>query len=313
MPPSQKPPTPSIPPPPSVLAVQNVKGGVGKTTIAVNLAALLAANHGKRVLLIDADPQCNASLYLLKEDRFAARAGEDASRDEGNLYDIFHGDLLYLDVVTGEFRGPVRKASNHEQKVWPPPEEGDKGSLTLVCASPQLFEVQEIAAEIVVSRIEDWLRAKDGAYDHVIIDCPPSISSLSLSALKAADNILVPMMADLFSVHGLPILLRSLEKYRKVLDIEAVIGGVVMSMYPPAAESAQRARAQQYVNEISKLCAAQEPAIRCLDAKISRDPAYPESFAVNLPLPFSTDPGHSTLVAELQAVATELGLTESVT
>ena len=313
MPPSQKPPTPSMPPPPSVLAVQNVKGGVGKTTIAVNLAALLAANHGKRVLLIDADPQCNASLYLLKEDRFAARAREDALREEGNLYDIFHGDLLYLDVVTGEFRGPLRKASNHEEKVWSHPDEGEKGSLTLVCASPQLFEVQEIAAEIVVSRIEDWLRAKDGAYDHVIIDCPPSISSLSLSALKAADKILVPMTADLFSVHGLPILLRSLEKYRDVLDIEAVIGGVVMSMYPPAAESAPRAIAQKYVNEIGKICAAQNPAISCINAKISRDPAYPESFAGNMPLPFSTDPRHRALVDELQAVATELSLTESET
>ena len=74
-------------PKPAVLAVQNIKGGVGKTTIAVNLAALLAAKHNRRVLLIDADPQCNASLYLLEEERFNARTREDEKgkprRDEG--------------------------------------------------------------------------------------------------------------------------------------------------------------------------------------------------------------------------------------
>jgi chromosome partitioning protein len=316
MTPRENPPIPPPPSPPSVLAVQNVKGGVGKTTIAVNLAALLAAKHAKRVLLIDADPQCNASLYLLRDERFDARSREDEMgkppRENGNLYDIFHGDVAYLDVVTGELKGPQRKVSSYEEKVWSHQDEGNKGSLTLVCASAQLFEVQEIAAEIVVSRIQDWLRTKDGAYDHVIIDCPPSISSLSLSALKAADEILVPMTADQFSLHGLPILLRSLDKYREVLDIDAMIGGVVLSMFPPAEQSESRAKAQRYAKDIDKLCAAASPAIRCLTAKISRDPAYPDSFVSKEPLPFSTNPQHGTLVDELQAVAEELGLVGEV-
>lgn len=313
MPPAKKRTTPPAPSPPRVLAVQNVKGGVGKTTIAVNLAALLAAKHSKRVLLIDADPQCNASLYLLDDKRFDERTREDErgkpGRKEGNLYDIFHGDLVYLDVVTGEFKGPQRKVNSHEVLVRNEPGEG---SLTLVCASAQLFEVQEIAAEIVVSRIQDWISTREGAYDHVIIDCPPSISSLSLAALKAADKILVPMTADLFSLHGLPVLLRSLAKYKDVLDIEATIAGVVLSMFPAVQERVQRARAEQYATEISALCAKPGHDIRCLNSKISKNEAYPESFVSRDPLPFSRNRQHKGLVAELTSLAVELGLVKGV-
>jgi chromosome partitioning protein len=306
-------PEPATPSKPSVLAVQNVKGGVGKTTIAVNLAALLATKHAKRVLLIDADPQCNASLYLLSDERFDARTREDEigkpRREEGNLFDVFHGEVTYLDVVTGKLHPPMRKVSSYEELVK---EFGHGGSLRVVCASAQLFEVQEIAAEVVVSRIREWLRAKEGAYDNVIIDCPPSISSVSLSALMAADKILVPMTADQFSIHGLPILLRSLEKYKEVLDIEATIGGVVLSMFPPKGTSKRRKIAEGYENSIRDMCAAASPSIRCLNAKISMHRAYPESFFSKEPLPFSTKTRNPALIKELQELASELGLAGGV-
>ncbi len=86
-----------------------------------------------------------------------------------------------------------------------------------MCGSARMFEVQEIAAEIVVSRIKKWLPRTGDAYEHVIVDCPPSISSVSLAALKAADKILVPMMADRFSLHGLPLLMKALKEHKKVL------------------------------------------------------------------------------------------------
>ncbi|WP_437909818.1 ParA family protein [Sorangium sp. So ce327] len=289
----------------SVLAVQNIKGGVGKTTIAVNLAALLAERHHKRVLLIDADPQCNASLYLLSDQRFEARTREDKERREGNLHDLFHGDVRYFDVVSGKPHGPLRKVSDYQELVRTC---AGGGSLTLVCGSARLFEVQEIAAEIVVSRIKRWLPRTGDAYDHVIIDCPPSISSVSLAALKAADKILVPMTADQFSLHGLPLLMKALKEYKKVLDIKAKVAGVVLSMFPPSSDAAQRAKAEQYLKGISDLCAAQKPAVRCLSAVISRNEAYRDSFERNEPLPFSGDPGHVRLVDELEAVAQEVGL-----
>ncbi|MGK4007466.1 hypothetical protein WMF31_32895 [Sorangium sp. So ce1036] len=116
------------------------------------------------------------------------------------------------------------------------------------------------------------------------------------------------MAADQFSLHGLPLLMRALEEYKKVLDIKAKVAGVVLSMFPPARDVEQRAKAERYVKAISDLCAAQKPAVRCLSAVISRDEAYRDSFERNEPLPFSGDPAHARLVDELEAVAHEVGL-----
>ncbi len=298
-----------------VLAVQNVKGGVGKTTIAVNLAAQLAAEYGQRVLLIDADPQCNASLYLLDEREFEERADWDnfvqgpgkkrsqASRKKGGLFDIFHRDVEFLNVVTGKVYKSTKPDDNHEVDIRT---FENRGRLSLVCASPQLFEVQEIAAEVVISRIEDWLDSKASTYDQVIIDCPPNISSLSLSALKAADEILVPMLADQFALLGLPILLASLDKYRALFDIKARIAGVVLSMFPGKSDRAARKKAEQYAAQIRKNCET-EWEIPCLSSKISRHSTYPKSFELKQPLPFIPDKNRD-LVDEIDRLAIELRL-----
>jgi len=289
-----------------VLAVQNVKGGVGKTTIAVNLAALLT-KLGKRVLLIDADPQCNASQYLLTDERFTRRVSDEAGKTEGNLYDLFHKDVKYLDVISGKPLSTRHPITGYEESIIKAAPESP-GSLTLICASAKLFEIQEIAPEMTISRIRKFLSTKSTAYDQVIIDCPPSISSLTLSAFYAADKILVPMFADAFSMHGLPILTSTLSLYREIFNIKAKISGVALSMVPPSNDPMFHST-QLYIPQITNLCTTL--GVKLLRTTISKDPAYPQSFVSKTPLPFSTDPDHASLIDELRRLATDIGIREA--
>ena len=284
-----------------MLAVQNAKGGVGKTTVAVNLAAVLAAEYGKRVLLVDADPQCNASQYLLDDERFERKT------QSGNLYDLFHQGVRYFDVVSGKSHPPKSRPTAYEVSIREQTK-GSSGSLTLVCASARLYEVQEIAPEMTVRRLRTWLNTKTTAYDQVVIDCPPSISGLSLSAIYAADQIVVPMTADAFAMHGLPILMETLDLYREIFRFKARIAGVLLSMIPGDSKDPMHGSAAPYIPKIIELCTTQQ--IKCLAVKISKSPFYPSSFAMKKPLPFSGDPDHLPLINELRHLAIELGLVE---
>lgn len=296
-----------------VLAVQNVKGGVGKTTVAVNLAALLVEKYRKKVLLIDADPQCNASLYLLRDEEFLLRTGStpgaasgDGTKEVGNLWDLFHKDVHYIDVVTGRRHGPRVEAKRFVDVVK---RGSGGGALGLVCGSARLSDIQEMAPELVVSRIGRWLQSpSSGDAELVIIDCPPSIGSLTLSALRAADEILVPMIPDAFALHGLPLLLGKLDEYAKVLRIKCRVTGVLFTLYPPEDDSL-RARADRYAERLRELCGMGAPAIRVLPGYISRHPAYPESLEQKQPLPFIVDRTVATrLVPELDKVVQALDL-----
>ncbi|WP_437798011.1 ParA family protein [Sorangium sp. So ce693] len=290
-----------------VLAVQNVKGGVGKTTVAVNLASLLVERYGKKVLLIDADPQCNASLYLLSDERFLAAtdSGSVAEKEHGNLWDLFHKDVRYIDLVTGRRHGPRTSFDRHYHVV----KRGTGGGLlSLVCGSARLSDIQEMGPELVVSRIRDWLRGSaSGDAEVVIIDCPPSIGSLTLSALRAADDILVPMSPDAFALHGLPLLLQKLDQYRTPLRIKCRVAGVLFTLYPPIGAEVRPA-ADAYASRIEEICRARTPPVAVFAARISRDEAYPQSFERHEPLPFSNDPKLRSLVDELDGVARDLKL-----
>ena len=188
---------------PRVLTIANQKGGVGKTTTAINLGTALAA-VGERVLICDLDPQGNAS------------TGLGLSRNAATLstYPVLMGDAEFTDVIL------------------------PSGIPNLDCA-PSTMDL--LGAELELSQIErkthrlhdalGRLAAAGQHYDYVLLDCPPSLNLLTVNSLAAADAILVPLQCEFFALEGLSQLLKTVEKVRQNLNPRLSIQGVVLTMF----------------------------------------------------------------------------------
>ncbi len=184
-----------------VIAIANQKGGVGKTTTAVNLAASLAAAE-RRTLLVDADPQANATSGIGLE-RGSVRA---------SLYDALLGDASLDEVIR-------REVNFQSLDVLPATQD-------LVGAEIEL--VGRKGRESVMRRLIGPAR---GEYDFVLIDCPPSLGLLTLNMLSAADAVLIPIQCEYYALEGLSQLLNTIKLVQKNFNPSLAIDGVLLTMY----------------------------------------------------------------------------------
>ena len=206
------PPAPSEPPPatrPRVLAMANQKGGVGKTTTAINLGTALAA-IGERVLIIDLDPQGNASTGL----------GVDRKSRSISSYDMLVGarSLREVMIATAVPRLAIAPSTLDLLGV----------ELEIASASDRSYKLRRVIEVYCASAANDPERVT-----YVLVDCPPSLNLLTVNALAAADAVVVPLQCEFFALEGLSQLLKTVEHVRGALNPSLTIHGVVLTMFDP--------------------------------------------------------------------------------
>ena len=183
-----------------IIAIANQKGGVGKTTTAINLSACLA-EKGQKVLAIDMDPQGNMSSGL----------GLDKNSVEKTIYDLIIGESEVEEVL--------QKNALENLDILP-------ANVDLSAAEIELIGIDE--KEYIVKKAIE--KIKD-AYDYVIIDCPPSLSMLTINAMTTADSVLVPIQCEYYALEGLSQLIHTVELVKERLNPVLEIEGVVFTMY----------------------------------------------------------------------------------
>ncbi|MEQ1717322.1 MAG: ParA family protein [Hyphomicrobium sp.] len=205
------------------LAVANRKGGVGKSTVAVMLAHALSVYGGKRVLVLDLDSQCNASLILMGGQGWneARRAGKTIS---DYFYDLFDGipanarDYVIRNV--GDITGPGGKLAAVSLVPGSLLLEDIQGELYLKQASQS--HIPDVVANRVRGRIESLIRRFEGDFDVVILDCPPGLSFAALAALKTADKVIVPFRPDYVSQLAVDRIALLIEDKRTIDDLAEI-------------------------------------------------------------------------------------------
>ncbi|HKM27700.1 MAG TPA: ParA family protein [Thiopseudomonas sp.] len=185
-----------------VVAIANQKGGVGKTTTCINLAASLVATR-RHVLLIDLDPQGNATMG----------SGIDKHSLQHSVLDVLTGQANLIDVM--QF--------------------SEEGGYQLLPSNRDLTAAEVVLLDLPNKerRLLDALQPVRGNYDYILIDCPPALSMLTINALVAADAVLIPMQCEYFALEGLTDLIGSIERIATQLNPALQIEGILRTMYDP--------------------------------------------------------------------------------
>ena len=183
-----------------IIAIANQKGGVGKTTTSINLTAALAAK-GKKVLLIDADPQGNAT----------SGYGINKNELENTIYELMLGECSVQDVII--------KDAIENVSIIP-------ANVNLAAIEIELIDTNR--KEFILKNEIDFISEK---YDFIIIDCPPSLSTLTVNAMTTADSVLVPIQCEYYALEGLSQLIYTVNLVRERLNPNLDIEGVVFTMY----------------------------------------------------------------------------------
>ncbi len=185
---------------PRILAIANRKGGVGKTTTTINVATAMAA-AGKKVLVIDLDPQGNASTSM----------GIDKKGSMPSSYNVLLGSCRLTDAV-----------------VWT-----EIPSFSIVPSSPDLAaaEIELVEVEKREFALKRALEKETVNYDYVLIDCPPSLSLITINALVASDAVIIPLQCEFLALEGISDLIRNINVIKKNFNPDLVLQGVVLTMY----------------------------------------------------------------------------------
>ncbi len=195
-----------------VISVINQKGGVGKTTTSVNLGAAIA-QKGKKVLLVDIDAQSNLTTHLglgSNEDPDAAPGDPPTPKPELTIYDVLKGNRSLNEVI-------IKRSDNLD--LVP-------SSLLLSAADLELGGV--VGRELILKRA---LQPVVGSYDVVIIDCPPALGLLSLNALAAAENVVIPVQSEYLALHGVRQLLDTIDQVKNIYNPGLIVGGVLICLH----------------------------------------------------------------------------------